>query len=348
MKLRKRKYLAFLAGAALAWPVVDALLTLSIHRGFDPPRPHPFERGVWIIERDLMSAREWHDFSRKYPIFLALTWLFVTSGATTTLPTDFNIFSNQFNAIGAGVPGSGGTTGVACVANGPGGNGGGAGAFASIANYSAHGAGAVVNIQVGAGDTFFDSISVLLAKAGSGTTGGQASASVGSIKFNGGGGGAGGSGCAQVGSGGGGGGAGGPNGQGSTGGNGTIFVFSAATGGAGGNADGNTVGGGAGGTSSFPNGAVGSNGTEFGPNATSQFAGCGGGGGGGASAAGAASPGGGGNSGAYGGGGGGGGGSGASNPVPGGSGGNSFQGFIGYSYTPTVISGVRNFGFILG
>lgn len=344
MKLHNgRRYVAFLAGAALFWPVLDAVLTASTHRGFDPPFPHPFEHGVWVVDRDVMSERGWSDLSKKFPdTIFALTWIFLTSGTSHTLESDFNTLSNQINAIGSGTGGFSGApaTGGCNFVNGDGGAGGAGGAFSQIVNYAGHTAGQSVNIQVGTSDTSFDSTAVLFAKAASGSTGGQAASGVGTTKFSGGNGGSGGSHLlGGSGGGGGGGGAAGPHGAGNNGANGGNAT-SVAPG-----------GGGAGATGDAGNTAAGANGSQFGPNASSQFDGSGGGGAGGAGVPSGPNNGNPGSSGGFFGGGGGGGGGGATNCAilgSGGAGGGGTQGLIAYSYTPVAGSGARSFGFIIG
>src|SRR6266436_3240597 len=69
--------------------------------------------------------------------------------------------------------------------DGQGGTGGGAGAFAQIVNYSAHGAGAIVNVNF-TGDVWFDTTATILAKSAVGQTGGPDSGCVGTTKFSGG------------------------------------------------------------------------------------------------------------------------------------------------------------------
>lgn len=321
MKIRSGiKYIAF---TAVAYAVFDLILSSSIHRGLDLPQKHPFQRNTWIVDKRVLSDHEWLDLQQK-SLIAATTWVFITSGTSFVLPSDFNTSANQIDAIGAGVGGAGGTGGGPGT-QGNGGNGGGAGAFAQIVNYSGHGPGQTVSIQVGTGDTIWDSSSVLLAKAGSGSSGGTAASSVGSTKFNGGGGGNG-----EFG-GGGGGGAGGPHGAGNSGTNGSFALF------------GNN---GTGGTGDAGNTAADANGAQFGPNASSQFVGSGGGGDGGlgqSSGNGNAGS----NAGFYGAGGGGGGGGAATCSMGfcttnGGAGGNGTQGLIAISYTP--LSGVGGTG----
>jgi hypothetical protein len=317
------RYVSFAASTA-------ALLWLA-HAGIFPT-PHPFHRNEYVIDTSSHSPRKLRDFFSRPDVIIALTWFFANSGTSLTLPVDFNTGANQVNAIGAGSPGAGGFFGNPCFNGGNGGNGGSGGAYAQILNYAGHSAGQSVPIQVGGGDTIFDSSTVLLAKAGSGTTGGQASASVGTTKYSGGNGGTGGAGTGvSGGGGGGGGGAAGPHGAGNNGGNG--------------NSSGNP---GAGATADAGNTAAGANGTQF---PTTPPTGSGGGGTGGFG--GQWGPGQcgqgtvGGNSGSYGGGGGGGGGQSAFNQGPF-AGGNSFEGLIAIGYTPVVASPTaRSYGFVL-
>jgi hypothetical protein len=333
------RFASLLLGAgALWWLAREGILPPA-----NPFRPHEF-----IIEQDELTPKGWRELMRREDVMLCLTWFFVTAGPTTTLPSDFNIASNQVNLIGNGAGGQGGTSGSVCGGgscsgsgstcsgggtNGNGGPGGGGGAFAEIVNYSAHGAGAVVNVNF-TGDVWFDTSATVLAKSASGQTGGQASASIGTTTFSGGNGG-----TANIG-GGGGGGAGGPHGQGNNGAN-TPGGLGAGVGGAG--DAGNTAGGSAGAGLFGGNGGPGGNGTQF---PTAPATGPGGGGGAGTGNLNNGGQGGaGGQGGKYGGGGGGGGGG-----APGGSGGNggnAFQGLIGISYTPASGGGggtPRSFG----
>lgn len=311
------RYVSFAASAS-------ALLWLA-HAGIIPT-PHPFQPGQYLLETGGHAPRTLRIFFRRPDVIVGLLYVFVTGGATVTLPSDFNTASNQINAIGASVAGSsgansGGDTG------GAGGAAGGGGAFAKIFNYSGHTAGQVVNIQVGTGDTWFDSTAVLLAKAASGQTGGQAASCVGTVTFSGGNGGSGGAaggggfgGGGSGGGGGGGGGAAGPDGAGNNG------------------ANGSSPAGGIGATGDAGNTAANANGTQFDP--THGSGGGGTGGAGGTTTNGTA-----GNAGGlYGAGGGGGGGGGPAKL--GAAGGALAQGLIVIGYTPAG-GGSRSFGFIL-
>jgi hypothetical protein len=341
------KYFSLWIGGLAA---LEILFNATAVRDLDLPQRHPFYPDQWIVEERALSPRQWLDFLRRPDVLIGLTYLFVTGGVSVTLPSDFNTASNTISAIGAGVPGSGGT---GDLTGGLGGNGGGGGAYAAISNYNGHSAGQNVSVQVGTGDSIFDSGSILLAKAGSGQTGGQAASCVGTVRNSGGNGGTGGSpaGSNTGGGGAGGGGAGGPNGVGNNGGNGSNAPtsFWGGNGGAGGNADGSTVAGGSAGagTTGSPStpGGNGGSGTEF-DSAPHGCGGGGGGGGGGGNLFGGTLGSVGGNSGRYGGGGGGGGGS--VGGATGGGGGNSFQGLIAIGYTPTAASAAAgSFGVIL-
>lgn len=272
-----------------------AALTLLLSWGVIP-RINPITK-EFLIPDDALTYRQWNDLLDRHDIVLGLSWQFGTSGATLTLASDFNTASNTINCIGSGAGGTGGTTSF-------GGNGGGGGAYAAINNYSTHGAGFAVSIQVGTGDTWFDSSSTVLAKGASGQTGGLVASSIGTTKFSGGNG-VPGIGCNYAG---GGGGAGGPHGAGGT-------VPGAADGGSG--DAGRTAGGIV---------AAGGNGTQF--DATH---GSGGGGSGGVS----------GGTGFAGGSYGGGGGGGAQTCVGSSNGGAGFQGLIAVSYTP--VGGAKHF-----
>lgn len=208
--------------------------------------------------------------------------IYLTSGSSWTVPSNWNSSNNQIECIGGGAGGgSGAATG-----------GGGGGEYATITNFSAT-PGDIIPIHIGAGgaaatagtDTWLNSTSTVLAKAGgapSGTTGGLGgTGGVGSTTHNGGNGGN----AASSGGSGGGGGAGGPNGVGGSGGTGAALPFTnGASGGGGGNGGGGTGGsgvgdsggGGGGNNSSSSGGGVGANATRNGASGTN-----GGGGGGG-------------------------------------------------------------------
>ena len=325
------RYVAFTtSAAALMWLAQTGII----------PIPNPLRAGQYLLETGAHSPRTLRAFFRRPDVIIGLTFVFATAGPTVTLPSDFNINSNTINCIGSGFAGQGGgaATGGGIGGGGTtgaGGIGGGGGAFASIANYSAHGAGAVVNVQVGTGDTWFDTSATVLAKAASGQTGGQASASIGAVTFSGGNGGSGGPAGDPGGNGGGGGGGGGaagPHGAGNNGGNGVVLTH-----GGGATADAGTT-------------PANSNGTQFDASHGSGGGADGGDGGGfshgtndGASGLGG---------GAYGGGGGGGGGGGTSSvngSGNGGNGGNAFQGLIAISYTPAGAGSIpRSFGIFIG
>jgi len=313
---------------------VGALGWLAWHGVF--PQRNPLHPNEHIIAEDQLTPHQWRRFLGRQDVQIALTYFFVVSGATTVLPSDFNTASNTINAIGSGAGGGG-------ADSGSGGGGGGGGEFSSIVNYAGHSAGQTVNVQVGAGDTFFDTTAILLAKTGgagadggaggggAGGGGGLASSGVGTVKFSGGGGGTGGTGipgsmcsASSDGTGAGAGGAAGPHGIGNNGADGTVTTT--------------TAPGGAGGVGDAGNTAAGANGTQF--NATH---GSGGGGAGGAGTATGSTGGAGGGGGSYGGGGGGGG----PGATVNGAGGNAFQGLIAIAYTPSGGGGARSFGFII-
>lgn len=212
-------------------------------KGYERPQPNPVN-GVpgWIVQKEALTKHEWDLVRFRTDVILCLTWFFATSGATLTLPSDFVTSANTVYCIGAG-----------SSANSA--NGGGGGACSYSANYSGHTAGQSVNIQVGSGDTWFDTSTTIKAKVGGLPTGGAAASGNGGTRVNGGNG--------VAGSRGGGGGAGGisagNNGSGQNGGQGDGSI-----GGAGG------VGGGC--------ATPGSDGTEF---QVSPARGAGGGGAGG-------------------------------------------------------------------
>ena len=265
--------------------------------------------------------------------------VYLTSGTSWTVPSDWNSTNNTVEVIGGG---GGGATSAS------GGSGGGGGAY-SKANNTVLAAGASVTYAVGAagtagvtgGDTYFNAASCAAATAcakggggASGTTpgaGGASGSGVGTTKNSGGIGGGGGFG------GGGGGAAAGPSGAGGAGG-----TVSAGPGGGGGGADGGAVGtiggasaGGAGGAGANGGGSggsggaatvagtVGSNGVEW---DSTHGSGGGGGGGGTNGTTGLA----GGGGGTYGGGGGGSGGGSST-----GAGGTGGAGLIVITYQPT-------------
>lgn len=221
--------------------------------------------------------------------------------------------------IGSG--GSGGTTGAAGVT----GSGGTAGGDTYLCNSTTNcssisGSSVVIGAKGGSGGG--PGASGVVGASG---TGGQATASIGSTKFNGGSGGAGGpTNSGAGGGGGGGGGAGGPNTAGNT-----ATTPTGINGTAGGQGDG-TAGGGGG----AANGGTGGNGTEY---DGSHGSGGGGGGGNGITRGSGTN---GGNGGQYGAGGGAGGGNG-SKQGSGGGGGNGIQGMIRITYNYTVQEDYR-------
>ena len=267
------------------------------------------------------------------------TVIFLTSGTTWTVPSDWNSANNKIEVIGGGGGGDNGVSGN------PGGGGGG-GAY-SLASDVPLTVGATVGISIGSGGTsatnpggtggntylcnstsncgsIGGSAVVVGANGGSGGTlfspgaGGSTSGGVGSTLYAGGsGGGIGGSAA----SGSGGGGAAGPSGAGSNG--AYDNSGSGSNGGAGDNDTGGSAGAGAG---YYSNGGSGGNGTEWTQTSDSSTAGSGGGGGGCGYTSGTDN---GGNGGSYGGGGGGSyGGNGAT--------GSGAQGIIVITYTPTT------------
>ena len=138
-----------------------------------------------------------------------------------TVPADWNNASNSIECIGGGAGGLG-----AGIIWAHGGYGGGGGAYSKITN-AALTPGAVINFHIGeggawnadGGDTWCISSSTVYAQGGKGATGGQASAGIGTVKYDGGNGGPGGTGGRPEYYGaGGGGGAAGPNGAGAAGG----------------------------------------------------------------------------------------------------------------------------------
>ena len=240
--------------------------------------------------------------------------VFLTSGSTWTVPSDWNPSNNTIEVIGGG---GGGST---AVVNQYPGRGGGGGAYAKVTNLTLTG-GSSVSYHVGSGgvggpvassggDTWFNGSSCAgastCAKGGGGASGtvgsgGSATNSVGSVKFAGGTGGYNSNGDAA----GGGGGAGGPQGAGANAGNGGAGQY-------GGGGGGGNGAGGQGNNGSSTNGTGGTGGTA--QNGTA-------GGAGGASPSGAASQG----SAGSGGGGGGGGQSNGQSGGKGGTGGNGIE-----------------------
>lgn len=273
------------------------------------------------------------------------TVIFLDTGTSWTVPSDWHSGNNTIELIGGGGGGAAGATGG--VAGGAGGKGGGAGAYSQIIGLSLT-PGASATIQVGAagaagaggGDTFFNGASCAgssaCAKAGGGGAGqngggagGLASSGFGDLKLSGGGGGNGGgnNGVGNVvgGGGGGGAGAGGQKGNGNNGSN-NGDVQNGSNGGSG-NADNGGAGGA--GCSANPCATSGNGGAGAEFDSTHGSGGGGGGGqGGGAAAAGAS----GGTAGQYGAGGSGGGGGGSNSS--GGAGVGGKQGLIVVTYTP--------------
>jgi hypothetical protein len=125
-----------------------------------------------------------------------VTQIFIVSGTSWTVPTDWNSANNTVETIGAG---GGGQTANGSYA----GSGGGGGAYSKITNLSLT-AGSSITIQVGTGgsagiaggDTWFNGASLAASSVGakggggggdgSGGAGGAASSGVGTTKYNGG------------------------------------------------------------------------------------------------------------------------------------------------------------------
>ncbi len=222
-----------------------------------------------------------------------MSQIFIISGTSWTVPTDWNSADNSIETIGAG---GGGQTATASYA----GSGGGGGAYSKITNIPLTG-GTAIPVQIGTGgsagatggSTWFNGAALAASSVGSaggvggadnsGGLGGAAASGVGATKFSGGNG-------AAVGGinpygGGGGGGAGGPNGNGGAGGSPNNITTSGAGGGggngngaAGNDGDGSAGNGGSGGNG---NGGVGGGAGDTGSGAGNGSSGTGGGGGGG-------------------------------------------------------------------
>lgn len=263
--------------------------------------------------------------------------IFLTSGTTWTVPSNWNNSNNTIHVIGGGGGGVTGNVGNS-GASATGGGGGGGGAFASVSNVTLT-PGSTVTVAIGAGgsagnaggDTYFcnstancaninGSAVVVGAKGGSGASGtsggagGLASSSIGTTTRNGGTGGTAGGSNGNGGSGGGGGaGAAGVNAVGN---NGSAGLSGSGNSGGGGGAggQGNGTFGGAGGSAGLGNngnGGTGGDGSEF-DGTHGSGGGSGGGGGGDRNGAGGGD---GGTAGLYGAGGGGGGGGGRGSGV---------------------------------
>lgn len=120
----------------------------------------------------------------KYTQTAVAKFLFLNAGlGSIAIPTDWNSGNNVIHCIAPGNTGTNGTPGPFA------GSGGGGGAYASIRNLALS-PGAIINCQVGAGnsgnDTWFVSAGTVMAKAPVTRTGGLASASIGTTKYNGG------------------------------------------------------------------------------------------------------------------------------------------------------------------
>lgn len=293
------------------------------------------ERALWDL-----PTPNWQPYLGELISYEFATVTFLTTAGSTqsyTIPSDWSN-TNSFEAIGGG--------GGGCSGFYP--NGGGGGGYSKISNQSglsgsqtyfvgaggAGGAAGASNAGSNGSDSYFINTSTLLAKqglggvqtsgGGSGSTGGQSTAGVGSTKYSGGKGGVYATGDYA---GGGGGGAAGPSGAGNNGVNGPTAAYNGANGGSGGAGSGGAAGTGSPNSSTV--GGNGGNGTEF--DATH---GSGGGGGGGYGSPGAGTAGG--NGGNYGGGGGAGG-------YNNNKGGNGIQGIIVVTYTPALrVSGFNS------
>ncbi|MCK5017159.1 MAG: hypothetical protein KAS32_08810 [Candidatus Peribacteraceae bacterium] len=209
--------------------------------------------------------------------------VFLTSGASWEVPSDWDSNNNTIECIGAGAGGSGGSS-----SNGEGGKGGGGGGYSKKNNLTLT-SGASIDYAIGTagssagagGDTYFDGANVATsscgakgggAPGGDGGIGGAAASGVGDTKYSGG---DGGDSTGTRTGGGGGGGAAGLNGDGN---NGVSVTTGNGPGGAGGSGDAGSGGsGGTAGSAGGGHGGVGGAGTEY----TTHGSGGGGGGGGG-------------------------------------------------------------------
>lgn len=190
--------------------------------------------------------------------------IFLTSGASWTVPADWNNSQNTIEVIGGGGGGKSPTDGAGGGGYiGTGGGGGGGGAYSSIVNL-ALAPGSSVQYSVGSGgtagpaaqsggdggDTWFNGTSLAGSSVGakgglggtsqSGALGGSATAGVGTVRHSGGNGGSGGN--SNNDGGGGGGGSAGPSGDGMNGGNGGAGAPGGGGGGGGANGGSSTVG----------------------------------------------------------------------------------------------------------
>lgn len=191
------------------------------------------------------------------PQFAFANVIYLTSGSSWTVPSDWNSSNNTIEIIGAGANGAVGGVAppVGPPYGGAGGVGGGGGAYAKTSNLPLT-PGSTVTIQVGSGDTYVNGTSCAgasaCAKGASGSSGGSAASSVGTTKYSGGNGGTGGNSGPYSGDGGGGGGGGGaagphgPGNTGATGGDGTDSYGGASV--SGGTGDTGNTGAGASGT----------------------------------------------------------------------------------------------------
>src|SRR3984893_2132316 len=96
------RYVGFCASAAaLLWLAMAGII----------PVKHPFRPNEYLIDTSAHPPRTLRNFFRREDVILALTWAFALAGPTFTLQSDFNIASNQINAIGNGSGGAGGQGG---------------------------------------------------------------------------------------------------------------------------------------------------------------------------------------------------------------------------------------------
>ncbi len=110
------RYASLLLGAgALLWLAQQGITPIG-----NPFRPHEY-----LIDEQQISTTAWDMLIKRKDVVFCLIWFFVTAGPTTTLPSDFNIASNQINCIGNGAGGAGGAAGSAGTPCPPPGCGGG-------------------------------------------------------------------------------------------------------------------------------------------------------------------------------------------------------------------------------
>jgi len=105
------RYASLLLGAA-------ALLWLADH-GIEAAR-NPIHEEQYVVRDTAMNQDAWNQFLIREDVKFLCAFVFVTSGSSVTLPSDFNTANNTIHCIGNGAPGQGGGQGASGTCGGSG------------------------------------------------------------------------------------------------------------------------------------------------------------------------------------------------------------------------------------